>query len=660
MNFRNWFRSSLKNALITHSQPAASKRASRCRLTVESLEDRVTPAMLGYDPPTVRVIYEGVVTVGFGGQPVPEYLSNVPLDTFLTFQGDVQEDSPELLNDLTYTWSVTNEGAPYLLPSGTITNDSEFAFAPSMIGNYVISLDVTNTAGGETTTPVSVTVTGMSANSLNNLYYYRLNYSNPPLVGTPVAVTMQANETSVNTLIEAVNVVGPPIDSYNAMSIEIVHPVIITLNLASGSYHDVIVNLQPSVTLIINGEDGSATFVGGSPALIVNSGDVIVHDTNFQNATNAPTILVNGGNLTLRNDTIQESTDFAAAAISVTGGSVDLGTTADPGGNILNVNGTGELIDNTGPGTITAVGNTFEQNAVALGVVTFGSADAVYVSDPGYLQRGVDAVAVGGAVYVEAGHNGGAYTVGSKLLTINFQGGSTVALRPDPLAPELTDLIVSGTAGTDAIKFNAGGTAYPIEADVGQWPKGRFSPTGRIIAYGGAGDDDIQVAGNINQSAWLYGEGGNDRLKGGASNDVLLGGAGDDFLAGDNGRDLMLGGIGADRILGNAGDDILIAGTTDFDANEAALALIMQEWTRIDATFAVRVGHLETGNGLNAGYLLTDNTVHDDHTADVLTGAEGNDWFLFNNDGDGGVRDRATDLSTFETQFAQDIDWLNQ
>ena len=114
----------------------------------------------------------------------------------------------------------------------------------------------------------------------------------------------------------------------------------------------------------------------------------------------------------------------------------------------------------------------------------------------------------------------------------------------------------------------------------------RFSPTGRIVAFGGAGDDDIQVAGNISLPAWLYGEAGNDRLKGGASNDVLLGGAGDDFLAGDSGRDLLIGGTGADRILGNAGDDILIAGTTDFDANEAALALIMQEWTRIDATFA--------------------------------------------------------------------------
>jgi Ca2+-binding RTX toxin-like protein len=140
---------------------------------------------------------------------------------------------------------------------------------------------------------------------------------------------------------------------------------------------------------------------------------------------------------------------------------------------------------------------------------------------------------------------------------------------------------------------------------------------------------------------------------------VLLGGAGDDFLAGDSGRDLLIGGAGADRILGNADDDILIAGTTDFDANAAALALVMQEWTRADATFATRVSHLLTGGGLNAGYLLTDSTVHDDHAADVLTGESGNDWFLFNVDGDGGVKDKATDMSTFESQYATDLDWMN-
>ena len=36
----------------------------------------------------------------------------------------------------------------------------------------------------------------------------------------------------------------------------------------------------------------------------------------------------------------------------------------------------------------------------------------------------------------------------------------------------------------------------------------------------------------------------------------------------------------------------------------------------------------------------------------------GQDWFLFNADGDG-AQDRVTDMSTFEAMFAQDIDFIS-
>ncbi len=70
------------------------------------------------------------------------------------------------------------------------------------------------------------------------------------------------------------------------------------------------------------------------------------------------------------------------------------------------------------------------------------------------------------------------------------------------------------------------------------------------------------------------------------------------------------------------------------------------------------------GSGRSQGstppdHLLTDNTVHDDHAEDILTGSEVNDWFLFNRDGDGGVKDKAIDLSAFELLYALDLDWLN-
>ena len=90
---------------------------------------------------------------------------------------------------------------------------------------------------------------------------------------------------------------------------------------------------------IVNGgtvilADGTV-ITGNSPAIIVNAGTVILRGVTAQTATNSPTIVVNGGSLLVRNSTIEESTGSAQAAIVITGGNVDMGTAASPGGNVL-------------------------------------------------------------------------------------------------------------------------------------------------------------------------------------------------------------------------------------------------------------------------------------------------------------------------------------
>jgi hypothetical protein len=135
----------------------------------------------------------------------------------------------------------------------------------------------------------------------------------------------------------------------------------IVLDLGGQTIQDTVMNIPPQVTLtIVNG-----TFIGGSPALVVQSGQVIVLTSTFSNATDAPTILVSGGSLKLRNDLIQESTGFNDAAVSITGGTVDLGTASDPGGNTLDVNGTGEFVHNVTSNSVSAVGDNFQLNGVA-------------------------------------------------------------------------------------------------------------------------------------------------------------------------------------------------------------------------------------------------------------------------------------------------------
>jgi Ca2+-binding RTX toxin-like protein len=154
-----------------------------------------------------------------------------------------------------------------------------------------------------------------------------------------------------------------------------------------------------------------------------------------------------------------------------------------------------------------------------------------------------------------------------------------------------------------------------------------------------------------------YGAAGNDRLKGGSGNNVLLGGDGDDLLVAGSSRDILIGGRGADRLVGNAEDDILIAGYTLFDADEAALTVILGVWTDSTQSYQQRVAALTmTGVGADQAVRLNASTVSDDGAEDVLTGTSGQDWFLANISG-GGVLDKLTDLSAAE--FATDLAFIN-
>jgi Ca2+-binding RTX toxin-like protein len=197
--------------------------------------------------------------------------------------------------------------------------------------------------------------------------------------------------------------------------------------------------------------------------------------------------------------------------------------------------------------------------------------------------------------------------------------------------PTKTILVVGGTADSDVIVFNPQGNDGDIQVLINGVSQGVFHPTGRIVAYGQAGDDDIQVAGSIRLQAWLYGDAGNDRLKGGAGNSILLGGDGDDNLNGGNGRSILIGGSGEDRLIGGSGDDILIGGSTSFDANAALLSALMDRWSSTVDAYAVRVAKIRLLLS------LTSNTVIDDSMVDKLTGSSGQDWFF------AGVGDVATD-----------------
>jgi hypothetical protein len=86
------------------------------------------------------------------------------------------------------------------------------------------------------------------------------------------------------------------------------------------------------------------------------------------------------------------------------------------------------------------------------------------------------------------------------------------------------------------------------------------------------------------------------------------------------------------------GNDLLVAGSTDFDADLDSLKNIWKEWTSGDPQ---RIQHLMgTPGGVNGTTISTTATVHDDSVKDTLAGKKkGNGWFIVNaldkNDGTG-------------------------
>jgi hypothetical protein len=453
--------------------------------------------------------------------------------------------------------------------------------------------------------------------------------------------------------------------------------VTITLNLSSGSYPDLVASPPTNVNLVLNGAGSAVTFVGHSSAFTVTTGSVTLRQMTFKTATNSPTVLVTGGSLTTRGDTVQESTGGNQPALLLSGGTVDLGTAAQPGNNTFNVNGSGLLLRNTTQGPVSALGDTFEANGVKLtdpyrienliddgldttgpGLVTFVAQNAFVTNAGGDLQRAINLVPAGYTINVQAGYPAGSwtysnlghsheptavyhsksYTVGSKPLTIAFQNGPSISQRSDSLLGNALSLFVQGTAGNDTILFLPG-AAGQVGVQSNGLPAVTFAPTGRLVAHGMGGHDVIEVSSRIQLPAWLYADNGSALLVGGGGNNVLVGGSGKSVLVGGPGRDILIASSGGAVIQGGTGGDVLIGGTTNYDNNESALLAVMAEWSSSES-YLQRIANLQnapvtmTGQTVNpngnyqAGYFLNATTVHDNGVSDHLQGGSAQDWYF--------------------------------
>lgn len=380
--------------------------------------------------------------------------------------------------------------------------------------------------------------------------------STPPGSGAaPAEVVLEVNDTALGAVVAAVEALAPAVGG----------PVVtIVITLADGDYSGQNIDVPAGVRLVIDGTSSTVTFVGASPAFTVSSGEVLIKGVTFSNATDAPTILVTGGSLILRDSLVQETTGGSRAAIEITGGSVDLGSALNPGGNTIEVRGAGELIRNSGVEFVTALGNVFQVDGADLETtpeiesLVHHGLDSPGLGIVGFVEAGIT---LSGGVLVVSGLNTASDTVNitkveNSIKVIASFNSDLPLLFP---AAAITEIRVITRGGNDVV--TVGNTvSIPMVIEGGDDDDSLTGGNSNTLLYGGNGNDTL-TGGNGNNH--LIGGGGNDTLKGANNSDVLEGGDGDDTLLGGNGDDTLDGGAGDDILVGGNGDDLLLAGSGD-------------------------------------------------------------------------------------------------
>src|SRR5262245_23306043 len=194
----------------------------------------------------------------------------------------------------------------------------------------------------------------------------------------------------------------------------------------------------------------------------------------------------------------------------------------------------------------------------------------------------------------------------SNLQTKNDPSLGLAYLERDADSPGKFVLIVLGTESNDYIRIDSDVTGVRVrifgsECQVDQTVQGEIS---RIEVYAQGGNDQVNIAQNVTAPAFVFGGDGHDELQAGGGPAVLVSGRGGDTRKGSASPAILIGGSGVDGLDGLSGNDLLIAATTQFDANLTALTALLLEWSRTDVSYAEKVAHLTgTGtDGRNAPY----------------------------------------------------------
>jgi Ca2+-binding RTX toxin-like protein len=131
--------------------------------------------------------------------------------------------------------------------------------------------------------------------------------------------------------------------------------------------------------------------------------------------------------------------------------------------------------------------------------------------------------------------------------------------------------------GVSFIRVNAGDMHDMVVGDI-------YSSHYAFTLLGGTGNDYLDVAGTVDNRAFIYGEDGDDQLYGRQFGDTIYGGNGNDIIGAGAGEDSLNGGPGADRIDGGEDNDFIYAKDSTRDVVQCGTGT---DWAQVDRSFFV-------------------------------------------------------------------------
>ncbi|HQU42586.1 MAG TPA: right-handed parallel beta-helix repeat-containing protein, partial [Pirellulales bacterium] len=496
----------------------------------------------GIAPPVTIDVTEAPYTATITGASGQTPTTNVTAGTAIHLVGAAGTSGTLDSQTTTYAWSVTDNGLPYTLPGGTLTDASTFGFTPTAAGEYLLTLTATDT--GATVNGAHPTATALAAFNVGApAISVSLAASGSLTEGGAVTVAATATPTGTYSYVWTVTDESDPVavtdtSGQGTPSFNFTPP-------TPGSY-------QVSVTL----SDGQASVTTSTIVRAANE------------PPTAPVITVTNGTATLgANPSVLEGTALALSAASTDlGGANDQlsysWTVAGPNGFSLSSNGAAFNFTpiESGAYTVTAA-------ATDLSGATTTSQDTITVThvtpQPTIQVRPDTGLNGSGQLFVDLTAtvpDPGSDDPFSYAWTVTDPSGNT---WPSNSNAAVTNVSTNGLPDFSFTDTSSG--TYTVSLTVTDDDGGNATASTPILTVGANSTLTLTAppAGATQVLAIALGAGATIDASGLPTpvveaalggHDSLVGGSGSSVLQGDSGFNTLLGGSGANTLYGSAGD----------------------------------------------------------------------------------------------------------